>query len=723
MPSTGKFTRAASRFVLTTVVCCLAAASANAYRDELRAARDFLDIGAYEQAISQFERALSDSSLRGRTRDKAEVELSTARGQLAAEKYRLGRRLEQRGQPIGALNAYSRAAELAPDDQSYREAFQRLDREYSGARERSADILAQARVSRDWESALGELERMQGGRVVPEVRIALDTLRQEATGDLQERSDAALSEGRYQSALDYIVRAARFSESRQVQNRKLARHHLMLAERAWNDGRYGKAYEELSTSLSFEPGNAHIQAFGERLEGQWLGVLYNDAVTARANGDMQRALSKFEQISRFQPGYLDVGRQLDELRQTVVSGYYERAENIMDSGDDRLGLALAYYMMTAQEESGAYPDVYDKIARAKSRLRDSMQFRVSLNVKNSSSEPGAEGIVRDNILSNMRSSSLRHVQVLEREALDDILREQGLGQAFFDESTAVEVKKIRGIQSGIYVDVVRFSVDEHGRDRPSFGSARYISGTRFVPNPRHSSLKQQVSIAQQDLLQAQQSANRAQAEQNRLMSQSQGSSGDRVAALGALGSVLSNVGASSQLRGAQQRLDQLQYELSGEPPQLEEDVYSDFRYQIFDLELSGEVLLSYRIVDFATSEVSESQTATARDVVQDRWVPGDPGKGVRADPDELPSESQFKQRLLDAAMESLIAGLEQQLGAGVTSSFSRAQQAARDGNREMAIDQYIRYLYGGVDLDSEEARTASDYVYEEVGVQLLKRKT
>ena len=254
---------------------------------------------------------------------------------------------------------------------------------------------------------------------------------------------------------------------------------------------------------------------------------------------------------------------------------------------------------------------------SKQRLRDDLEYRISLSVKNSSGEPGAAGIVRDNILSSLRGSSLKHMKVLEREALDDILREQGLGQAFFDETTALEVKKIKGIQAGVYVDVVKLSVTESGRDRPSYGSARYISGTRYVPNPRYHQLQQQVAMGQQRFLQAQQELNLAQAEQNRLLSMSQNNSNDQAAAIAGLGSLLMTAGASANYDSAQLELDDLQYAMSLEQPQVEEDIYSDWRYKIFDLELLGEVILSYKIVNFTTSEISETRAVNASDIFSD----------------------------------------------------------------------------------------------------------
>lgn len=713
------------RFLTATcaVVVTVLSLEAAAYRDALKSAQDFLSIGAYSQAIEQFEAALGDANLKGRNRGKAENGLAEARAYRASELFALGQRLESRGQVQGAVNAYREAANLAPTNTAYQEKFASLNSRFAGTRKKAADALSDARESNDWLQGLDELEALNQRGNVPEVRFALDSLKEEALSHYLQASDFALQQGAYETALDAVANAARFSQSAQVQNKKLARHHLLQAQQAWDASRYNLAYQEIEKSIQFEPDNSEILRYQEKLQSQWMGILYNEALQATANGNLELAKEKLTRISRYQPGFLDVASRLAELDSTLVSGYYEKAEDLMRSGSgENAGLALIYYMVAAEQQAQLYPDIQQRMTTAKQFLRDDLQHRVSLNVKNNSPEPGADGIVRNGILSSLKGSSLRNLQVLERDALDDILREQGLGQAFFDQDTAVGVKKIRGIQSGIYVDIVRFDVTEHGRDRPSYGSAKYVSGSRFVPNPRYSQLQQEVAIAQQGVLQARQAANKAQSEQNRMLSQSQANPGDRMSAIASIGSLLSSAGSSSTAKNAQRRLEQLQYELAAEPPQYEEDVSADFRYEIYDLDLTGEVVLSYKIVDFATSEVSEAQTARARRVVEDRWVPGDPGKGVASDPMELPSQQIFKQSLLDAATESLIAGLEKELSSSAQGNLRRARRSAAEGDVDQSMDSYVRFLYGGADLKSNAAREAADYIYEETGVQLLRKR-
>ncbi|MFK8048149.1 MAG: hypothetical protein AB8B81_06940 [Halioglobus sp.] len=708
-----------SLLFLLLIVCT----PAQAYKSELKAAKEYLDIGAHVQSLEQFQLALQNPKLSGRKRERALADVVKLKLLIADQKFRLGKKLESADEEIGALNAYRRASEYAPENSEYSAHFSRLDSTLDSARAQAQELLSSARTNGSWGSSFSALKSLSASSAVPEVRFSLDQLKSEAASFYSQQSDLALSQRRYQGALEAISEAVRYSDSAELQNKKLARHHLLLSQLAWDDGRSNAAFEQLNQGLSFEPNNPELLAYQSRFESQWLGMLYNEAIAASGQGQLQLARSKFTQISRYQPGYLDVSEQLNQLNQTLVSDYYQRAETLMrENKGEAAGRALAYYMVAADQQASLYPDIYSKISSAKTRLREDLEFRISLNVKNSSSEPGASGIVRDNVLSALKGSSLNHVKVLERETLDDILREQGLGQAFFDQATAVQVKKIKGIQAGLYIDVVKMSVHERGRDRPSFGSVQYVSGTRFVPNPRHNQLQQEVAIAQQRVIETQQNANKAKADQNRLLGMSKAGANDAATAIASIGSIFSSAGASSGHTAAKRELENLQYALAGEQPQVEEDVYSDFRYKIFDLELSGEVILSYKIVNFTTSEVGDAQAVNAVDLISDRYVPGDPGKGIATDPIQLPGQEVFKKQLLDQAMASLISGLEVQLGAGSGNYLRQAQFAVEDGNSDSAVENYIRYLYSGADLKSLQARAANDYLYEQLGIQLLRRK-
>ena len=62
------------------------------------------------------------------------------------------------------------------------------------------------------------------------------------------------------------------------------------------------------------------------------------------------------------------------------------------------------------------------------------------------------------------------------------------------------------------------------------------------------------------------------------------------------------------------------------------------------------------------------------------------------------------------------------MGEGKQAYLQRARNAAQDGARTRAIENYIRFLSAGADLLGPEAQEANDYVYEELGIQLIKRR-
>ena len=66
---TSKYSRASS---YATLLVLLVAMSAHAWRDELKSAQGYLDIGAYAQAVTQLELPLQDPALKGSKRQRAE---------------------------------------------------------------------------------------------------------------------------------------------------------------------------------------------------------------------------------------------------------------------------------------------------------------------------------------------------------------------------------------------------------------------------------------------------------------------------------------------------------------------------------------------------------------------------------------------------------------------------------------------------------------------------
>jgi len=185
--------RCGKTFLLIAALSVVAAPTL-AYKKEYRAAKDYMKAGAYSQALEQYEAALQSPKLSSsRTRAKIESELAGAKQKVAVEKFALGNRLEQRGEMLGALNAYQKAVQYAPSNADYQSRYQRVKQTFDTIKTRAIEILESARRNNDWEAALARFDRLdQQQSAVPEVIDARNRLSAEASQYYEQRSDRAL---------------------------------------------------------------------------------------------------------------------------------------------------------------------------------------------------------------------------------------------------------------------------------------------------------------------------------------------------------------------------------------------------------------------------------------------------------------------------------------------------------------------------------------------------
>lgn len=714
--------------LLLATIFVLSPQAAFAWKKEFKKGLKYYNVQAYPQAIVQFEKAL-ESRKRISDKKRAEIQgmLAEAKTMAAVELFQTAEKYSDESRLIKAIDEFEMALSYDPDNLIYRE---RLATE----RQRLAAIQAQysvaldlARQQRDYRQALARLESLGVYRSsLPQLPQQVNHLKNEAAQYYLQRSDHSLTLQEYRQAYDQAATAFNYKADSEIEQKKRARHHLLMAQESWNDRAYENAYEHIQKGLQFEPDNPELDKFRDRLTGQWAGVLYNQAMQANVSGEYGKAKQRFSRIASLRPGYLDVAAQLQELDSVMSASYYEQAEAFLnDAGRERIGTALIYYLLVQEQHNAIYRDIDDKVQKAKRLLRDELEFRLALTLDNKSAEPGVDGLVKDKILARIRASRvLKNVSILEREVIDDILREQGLGQAFLDETTSLPVKKIRGIQAGIRGEVIKVSVKETGRDRPSYGSSRYVSGTRWVPNPRYDAAQHRVAQMRQQVIRAQQDLTKAQNDQNRAMA-NQPRTNDSAGRLGALASSMSLIGTSlaeGNLRRAEEDLATAQADLAHEPRQIEEKVWDDYRYEIFNLELQGEVILSFRFINYATSEIGQVHTVEKRDSITDVYIPGDPGKGVASDAIELPPQDVFKNQLLDAAIEDFFQRLEQELGQRAKTYHVLAKRAEERGITDDAIENYMRYMYSAPSLSDPSVQEANNYIYEQTGLLVLRRK-
>ena len=103
----------------TLLVALLVANTAHAYRAELKEARELAELGANDQAVSLYEKALASPKLKNRNREKAEAELVRVKSAAASSHYRTGMKRAEKNQIVGAIAAYRKASQYDPTVAQY----------------------------------------------------------------------------------------------------------------------------------------------------------------------------------------------------------------------------------------------------------------------------------------------------------------------------------------------------------------------------------------------------------------------------------------------------------------------------------------------------------------------------------------------------------------------------------------------------------------------------
>lgn len=700
--------------VLSTVTSACQLVKSESYsRGESLMAR-----GSYDEAVRAFQQALRESAGDKET----EARLQGARKAAAESHFKLGSQAAQGGDPRKAVAEFELAAGYS-DMPRYRQRLQ-LARDDLARIERLVNqAIDGLRQPADWRAALQQatdLEKFSAS--FPQLPPRIKAAREQAGKALAARAERALNERRYADALQAMKEAADLSGFLGYQAQARALEAVNLAGRQAGENRYLDAVNTLDQAVRDMPGNATIAAFRAELLQEGSGRLYNEGTAASADGRYLDAIRAFEQLQGINAGFADADQQLADNRLRFSAAHRLQAQTLSEAhGRDAAGRVLAHYLVAKQFDPGSW-ELDDLIQQARRDLSEEVELRVSVEFDNQSQEPGAGVYVRDRVLDGLRTSDIGNLTVLEREAIDEILQEQGLGQGFLDESTSLQVKRIRGVQSGIKGSVVRVRVRETGRQNPSYGSVRYQSGTRFVPNARYNQLQSEVGRAQQEVMRAQQDLNQAQSNQS-AQQPSYGTPRNEQERWKMLADTISYSGAQMQIRDAERRLDQAyaqlqnaQSSLSSEPSQREEAVYADQRYPIYNIKLDAEAVISFRMIDFTTSEVGKTHSVRVTDSVSDRYIPGDPGKGIKDDPENLPPAHVFKEKVLTEAVRQTVERLRGEL-ANQSRSIHRKARLARDrGLEDEATEYYIRYLQSQKEAGGEEADEARTYVNARLGV-------
>jgi len=671
--------------------------------------------GEYDRAVVLLQQAV------GKKPDDKELQdtLNTAQTKAAEAHFSDAEEAERNHDPKLAVEEFEKVLQYQ-DSTFYRERLGKARDQYTKLSVQVKSVMKDLQGADDWSATLSRAEAlMLFQHSFPELEPALQSARGRAGQQLSREADELLKQRKLTKALFTARQAAKLSQTSSYNSQIKALEHMISAREQARNNNFTAALLEVTQARESLPDNSAIVHYQEELLEAGSGQLYNDALRASRSGRYLDAIGYFEALQKLNPDFTDIDRQLRQNRLRFSEQNRLQAEQLEQTeGSEAAGRILIHYLIAQQYAPNSY-ELEDSVSRARKVLGKEVELRVSIAFANESRERGAGIYVRDRVSDGLSRSDIRNLTVLEREGFNEILREQGMGQGFMDETTVSQVKKIKGIQTGVKGAVLRVAVRESGWARPSYKSVRYESGTRYVPNPGYRSAQADVRSAQQRVYQAQQALNKARAYEQKNTAKydsNKGSAYNYSALLGNMVAGMDVAGANEDLRSAQYALDDAQDRLANEPVQIEKPVYANARYPIYNLRLDGEVKISFHLIDFTTSEVRRSHVVHITDNILDRYVPGDPGKGIADDPNELPPADVFKEKLLNQAVDETIKKLRTGFASYSQHYLTKAERARERRMKDEAAEYYFRYLSAISEDAGGQTEEARQYIKAQYGV-------
>jgi len=247
-------------------------------------------------------------------------------------------------------------------------------------------------------------------------------------------------------------------------------------------GQLDKASAFLRTGVRYWPGESGLREAMDRVSREGRRRFYTEALRRAENDDWGKAYAALSQaVQAFGPA-AGVDSQLRTLIRDLTARLYDRAlefENQKQWGNTFL------WFQALQQVDPFYRDTANKVEQTREKLKERAALKIAvLDLEAPKAAPDAGSIVSGSIVSNLFKLGRRDFKVIEREALQSILKEISIGQAgVLDVETAKEIGKIAGIDVILVGRVLQYQVDQNEAEGRKTVSVQV--GTRTVPNPAY----------------------------------------------------------------------------------------------------------------------------------------------------------------------------------------------------------------------------------------------
>jgi len=419
-----------------------AAAAEEQLRSATAAAGAMGQIPEVDRALAVIQRALAyDAKHAGSLRFQST--LRERRAALGREVERLlaeARGFAQRDDWAQAERTVTRALSIDPGSAA---ATRQKQEASKGALEKSLRLAAQAEAAGDWREAAKHLEEALG--------------RDPGNDGLRTRFGTA-------------------------QSRDNLAYYLGQGNQSEAAGELEKAYGFLRVAAKYWPNDVRLLEAMDRTAREGRRRFYTEALQRAENDDWGRVYNSLGQAAQAYGPATRVDTQLRALVRDLSAKLYDRA---LEFEQQKLWGNTYLWFKALDQVDPVYRDVANKVAQTREKLVDRATLKIAiLELEAPKTAPDSGSIVSGSIVTRLVKLGRRDLKVIEREALQSIIKEISIGQAgVLDVETAKEIGKIAGIDVILVGRVLQYKVDQNEAEGRKTVTVQV--GTRTVPNPAY----------------------------------------------------------------------------------------------------------------------------------------------------------------------------------------------------------------------------------------------
>ncbi len=627
------------RFLLLAALLLLAGCATS---ENFKMGQDLMGQNRPEEAVGYFEAALKESP----GSSEYQAALTQARQRSAVS------RLERIRKAYDALQApdamalervlkdVDAAAKLDPSSREVK-AFQDTVRgRMEGLLARVRDLYAQADLDlqkEDWMAArakLLEINRLfpnyeeTAGKLARVDREGAKQLYQQGIA-LGKQEDWKMAAQAFKATMEmnpnFLDVAALYKNAVANDN---AGYFLAAGEKAEKAKQWDRAVFCYQRAREYQPANQELAKKLENLKVKAGQIFFEEADKLVAQGKLGPAVRKLESVKAYLPS-MQEEQVYQDLLQRTAARLIERADRYFEK--EMWGNALVWYQK-AESLSPSHPELFQKIQDTRDRIGKRIRKSIAVfDFSAPSNDKDAGKMAADKLVAYLYQKASNDLRIIERENLQNILREMQLGQTGLVDVKAAQAIKMRGIDTFIMGNVLKVLATKS--DTSSNNQVRVLVDEEDVANPDWQTWL-----------------------------------------------ILHPRPTEEDLKTAP-------------PKTVKKRNYQFVTYKQGQAKIVALFDVSYKLVDTTTGENIFTNTLEGRLIKEDKYQDGVPMANIPQDPLQLPTEAEVLAELTNAKISEMGQSVLKHFQSLEVEYFNAGEQLRKRRRTEEAVEKYVDALY------------------------------